>query len=261
MNRFISYKNININFSIEGKGSTIVLLHGFLEDSSMWNNITKEISKKNKVITIDLLGHGKSECLGYIHSMEEMAEIVISVLKSESIRKATFIGHSMGGYVVLALAEKYTKAIKGLCLINSTSQADTEERKQLRLRAIKMAQTNYEALVKMSVTNLFVQEIRNNILEEIERTKQIALKTNVQSYIACTEGMRIRQNRESVLKTAEFKKLIIIGKKDPVLKYESILEEAERTKTPLVSLSNGHMSHIENKEELLNALLLFLKKK
>lgn len=259
MPKLIQYKNIQISFSSEGKGSAVVLLHGFLENSSMWNTIVPELVKRNRVICIDLLGHGKSDCLGYIHSMEEMAEAVKCVLQYLRIRRATFIGHSMGGYVALAFAEKYTKNVKGLCLLNSTSQADDEKRKEMRLRAVKLAKTNYKALVSMSVANLFAITTQKQFISAIELYREEALKTPVQTYIACSEGMRLRPNREHILASEAYKKLLITGKNDLILEYNSIVEEAERTNTSLVELSNGHMSHIENYAELIIELKMFLK--
>ena len=176
---YLEYKNINLYFNDIGTGEPIVLLHGFLENSSIWDKFLIPLSKKNRVLSIDLLGHGKSECLSYIHTMEEMADAVNEVLKSLQIGKATIIGHSMGGYVGLAFAEKYIEKVKGICLMNSTSQADSEERKELRLRACKMAQTNYEALVKMSIINLFAETSRITFAKEIEGIKpDIQIKDN-----------------------------------------------------------------------------------
>ena len=99
MEKSLSFKNTKVSYTDFGKGSVVVLLHGFLENSTMWNAIIPEISKTNRVLAIDLLGHGKTECLGYVHSMETMADAVFEVLKSLRIRKITLIGHSMGGYV------------------------------------------------------------------------------------------------------------------------------------------------------------------
>lgn len=260
MQHFINYKNIRISFSSEGKGSTVVFLHGFLENSTMWKDITDEIPAKNRVICIDLLGHGKTDCLGYAHTMEEMAEVVKAVLNHLKIRRITLVGHSMGGYVALAFAEKYTKNVKGLCLLNSTAQADEDERKNNRLRAIKMAQTNYKSLVSMSVANLFAAETRNLFSKEIEECTKVALRTSAQAYIACTEGMRLRPNREEILASETFKKLIIVGKKDPILSYKSVIAEAKRTNTPIIEFSNGHMSHIENKLELIKILKNFVRR-
>ena len=119
----IQFKNTQISFSDTGKGTVIVLLHGFLENKKMWDFYISEFAKKNRVIAIDLLGHGESECLGYVHSMEDHADAVQAVLSDLRIRKAIFIGHSMGGYVALAFAELYPDNTKGLVLLNSTARA------------------------------------------------------------------------------------------------------------------------------------------
>lgn len=255
----INYKNIQVAFSSEGKGQAIVLLHGFLENSKMWNDVKNELIKQNRVICVDLLGHGKTDDLGYVHTMEEMAMLVKSVLNHLKIRRVTLIGHSMGGYVALAFAEKYLKNVKGLCLLNSTAQADDNERQKNRLRAIKMAKTNYKSLVTMSIANLFTSKTRTVFSSEIELCKTEALKIAAKTYIACTEGMRLRTNREHILSSEVFKKLIIVGKKDPVLSYNETIKEAKRTNTPIIEFSNGHMSHIENKSELIQVLKDFIK--
>jgi pimeloyl-ACP methyl ester carboxylesterase len=259
MEKSLSFKNTKVSYTDFGKGSVVVLLHGFLENSTMWNAIIPEISKTNRVLVIDLLGHGKTECLGYVHSMETMADAVFEVLKSLRIRKITLIGHSMGGYVGLAFAEKHAKMIKGLCLMNSTSLADDEERKELRARANKMVQHNFKNMVQMSFTNLFSEKSRTKFKPEMELALAEALKTPVQGYIACQEGMRIRPNRTRVLSENSFKKLIIIGKKDPVLTFDEALEEVKKTNSEAIVFENGHMSHIENKKELSVALKCFVR--
>ena len=258
MQNVIEFKNTEIYFSSEGKGSTVLLLHGFLENSSMWTTIATELSKKNRVVCIDLLGHGNTGCLGYIHTMEEMAEVVNAVVMALRLRKVTLICHSMGGYVSLAFAEKYADKVKGLCLLNSTAQEDSEERKELRLRACTMAQTNYEALVKMSISNLFAEVSREKFFNEIEEIKREALKTPVQGYMAATKGMRLRKNKEKVLQLIP-KRLIISGTNDPIIEESFIKKEAERTKTPIVLLPLGHMSHVEAKEALIYELKEFVK--
>ena len=256
----IIFKNAKIFFSDQGKGSVVVLLHGFLENASMWDRVTPHLSIKNRVITIDLLGHGKSDCLGYVHSMDLFAETVEAILKHLRIRKCMLIGHSLGGYVALAFAEKHPQKVKGLCLMNSTSNEDNEERKALRTRANKMVQTNFTNLVRMSFINLFGSESKELYKKDIDLGIQEALKTSIQGYIAANEGMRIRLNRNQILTNNKFKKLIIIGKKDPVLDYESALQEAKKTDSEAVVLPNGHMSHIENKELLIKVLKDFVKK-
>ena len=248
-----------ISFSDTGKGSAVVLLHGFLENNTMWKDVIPVLSKNRRVIAIELLGHGSTEAIGYVHSMELMAEAVEAVLKTLRIRKIALIGHSMGGYVALAFAEKHPEKIKGLCLMNSTSLADDEERKALRARANKMVQNNFKNMVRMSFTNLFSEKSRIAFKPELELALTEALQTSVQGYIACQEGMRIRPNRSSVLRNGDFKKQIIIGKKDSVLDYETSLSEAEEVDAVTAVFDEGHMSHIENKPALIEVLKTFLR--
>lgn len=254
------YKNTKITYSETGKGTTVVLLHGFLENSTMWNSHIETLSKRNRVVCIDLLGHGQTDCLGYLHSMEDQADVVYHVLHELKIRKAILIGHSMGGYVALAFAELYPEMVKGLVLMNSTSRADSEERKTNRDRAIKAVKQNYEAFIRMSIANLFSEQNRERLINEIEAGKMEALKTPLQGIVASQEGMKIRKDREVILHFATYPILLILGKKDPVLNYEENTNQIENTKVELITFNDGHMSHIENREELSKVLVGFLKK-
>jgi len=258
MQKSITFKNTKISFSDVGKGTAVILLHGFLENSTIWDSITPEISKKNRLITIDLLGHGKTDCLGYVHSMDLFAESIKAVLQHLKLRKYILVGHSLGGYICLTIAKMNPNKIKGLCLLNSTSNEDSSARKKTRKRAIEMAQKNYEPLVKMSVANLFQSDNLIRFKEEIDVVKKEALKTPLQSYIAAQQGMLIRSNTNHVLADNNFKKLIIAGEKDPVLDYKTSLEEARKTTSEIVVLTGGHMSYIENEKEVILTLKTFL---
>ena len=255
----ILYKNTKISYSDTGKGNAVVLLHGFLENQTMWQDLVLELSKKHRVITLDLLGHGETECLGYIHSMEDNADVVQAVLSKLRIRKAVFVGHSMGGYVALAFAELYPGKIRGLVLLNSTSKADSEERKANRNRAIKAVKKDYTTFIRLSITNLFSPDNRELLVDEIEKVKNEALKTPLQGVVASLEGMKIRKDREVLLHLTPYPKMLILGKKDPVLIYETTLEQIEDTAVKLVTFPDGHMSHIENRDELKDILLGFFK--
>lgn len=256
----ILYKNSKVSYSDTGKGTAIVLLHGFLENQTMWQDFIPEFSKKNRIITIDLLGHGNTECLGYIHSMEDNADMVHEVLHELKIRKAIFVGHSMGGYVALAFAELYPDSLKGLVLLNSTSRADSEERKKNRDRAIKAVKKDYTTFVRLSIANLFSENNRERLVNEIENVKIQALQTPLQGIVASLEGMKIRKDREVILHFGPYPKMLILGKQDLVLNYDESLEQLENTNVELVTFPDGHMSTIENREELLSVLVGFFKK-
>ena len=254
------FKNTAICYTDQGKGTAVVLLHGFLENQSMWNAILPELIKKNRIITIDLLGHGATECLGYVHSMEDQADVVHHVLNELKIRKAVFIGHSMGGYVALAFAELYPDTVKGIVLVNSTSRADSDERKRNRDRAIVAVKQNYSAFIRMSIANLFSENNRERLADRIEEVKLEALKTPLQGIVAALEGMKIRKDREVMLHFAPYPIQLILGKKDGVLLYEENRDQILDTHVQLTTFEDGHMSHIENQAELLAVLSGFLKR-
>lgn len=253
----ILYKNTKISFTDSGEGTAIVLLHGFLENKKMWKEYIDLFSAKNRVIAIDLLGHGESDSLGYVHSMEDNATAVQEVLEYLKISKAILVGHSMGGYVGLAFAELFPSSIIKLVLLNSTSKEDSAEKKLNRTRAIKAVKQNYVNFVSLAIANLFSENNRTRLVNEIEKVKEQALKTPLQGIVASLEGMKIRKDRESLLQQNLFPVLLILGKKDPVLNYEESIAQIEDTTAELISFEDGHMSHIENKEELKTILLDF----
>lgn len=255
----LPYKNISINYTDTGKGTAIVLLHGFLENQKMWDFFVNEYSKKHRVITLDLLGHGDTGCIGYIHSMEDQADAVHAVLHELRIRKAVFMGHSMGGYVALAFAELYPDMVKGIILQNSTALADSDEKKTNRDRAIAAVKQNATGFVRMSIANLFSEDNRERCAVQIEVLKEEAVKTPVQGIVAALEGMKVRKDREVLLHFSPYPILLVLGKQDKSLVYEEHAPQVEGTAVKLVTYPFGHMAHIENQNELLKETLEFLK--
>ncbi|MEO5789871.1 MAG: alpha/beta fold hydrolase [Gelidibacter sp.] len=254
----LEYKDIPVFYNDEGQGKVLVLLHGFLETSVMWENLVSDIKDSYRLITIDLLGHGQTGCLGYIHTMEMMAEAVVAVLNHLKIKKSFFIGHSMGGYVALALAETYPKRIDGLCLLNSTPFADSPERQINRDRAIKAVKHNHKNFIRMSIVNLFSPDNRLQFVEEIEFIKLVAMKLPLQGIVAALEGMKIRKDRSLVLKQMTAPKIVLLGEKDPVLEYDSLTAQLSVLGIEISGFSGGHMSHIENKNELAYKIMQFI---
>src|SRR5690606_18196763 len=143
----LQHKQTQLFYTKVGSGPSLVLLHGFLESHTMWKPFVKKWTKTHTVITVDLLGHGKTGCLGYIHTMKQMAESVIAILEHEKITTAIFIGHSMGGYVALEILAQQPNLVSKLALLNSTPEADSDERKKNRDRAVALLKSHPKAYV------------------------------------------------------------------------------------------------------------------
>lgn len=254
----LEYKNIPIYYNDEGQGKSVVLLHGFLETAAMWKDLVAEIGTSHRIVTIDLLGHGKTGCLGYIHTMEMMADAVVFVLEHLKIEKSFVIGHSMGGYVALAFAETFPERLYGLCLMNSTPFADSLERQINRSRAIKVVKQNHKNFIRMSISNLFNPDHREQFVDEIESIMVDAMDLPVQGIVAALEGMKIRKDRRSVLEQLKAYKMIILGRKDPVLEFDSLSAQLLGLEIEIVEFPDGHMSHIENKQEFTYTIKRFI---
>lgn len=260
-NQTINFKGINVSFTDLGKGKAVVFLHGFLGDKSVWNYYVKQLySSVNRVVTIDLLGHGNTDCLSYVHTMEEMAEAVYEVLKYLKLRKYFLVGHSMGGYVSLALAENYPDEVRGLCMFHSSAKADIDEKKKDRSRAIRVVKRNAKIFIDEAIPNLFNTKEKPNKLG-IVKAKKIALSTSKQGIIAALEGMRIRLDREIILKFAPYSVLYIIGKEDNVLNYKDLISQAKLSGNGNYVLLDkvGHMGFFEARKECLEILKEFTK--
>ncbi|OIQ41351.1 MAG: alpha/beta hydrolase [Bacteroidetes bacterium MedPE-SWsnd-G1] len=257
MSHFFEYKNIQVHYKSTGRGPAILLLHGFLENLGMWEFLIPKISKKNKVISIDLLGHGKTGNLGYVHTMEDHAKLIRELVKSLNIRKATLIGHSMGGYVVLAFADLYPKNTKGFCLLNSTALTDSSAKKVSRDRAIKAVKENHKTFIRVSIPMLFSEHNRSHLKKQIKEVTSQALKTSKQGIIASLEGMKVREERVELLQNDSFKKMLILGVNDTVLDITKHKNQVENTSTQFIELRHGHMSHIEATKDVVNALSKF----
>ncbi|MBP9601166.1 MAG: alpha/beta fold hydrolase [Lutibacter sp.] len=255
----ILYKNISIYFTVKGTGKTVILFHGFLENSTMWTAISEQLSKKYRVVCIDLLGHGASESCGYIHTMEDQALMVKTVLNHLKLRKYILIGHSMGGYIALAFAKLFPQNVKGISLMNSTGLPDSEEKKANRDRGIAAVKQNHKTFVRIAIPMLFSEENRTIFITEIKEVTNEALKTTPQGITAALEGMKIREDLTSIYTSADFPIQLIIGKQDPALDYNSLLEQTKNTAVQITEFPDGHMSHIENKNELIEAFLKFIK--
>ena len=255
---FLDYKGISVNYDDQGKGTAVVLLHGFLENSTMWKPFIAELALKNRIISIDLLGHGKTGCLGYVHAIEQQADMVKSVLSHLHLRRYILIGHSMGGYVALALAEVKPENVKGLCLMNSTALPDSEEKKKNRDRAIKAVKHNKRTLIKAAIPGLFSQKNKSVFRKEIAEITEEALEMPTQGLIAALEGMKIRKDRTDVLHSGDYNKMIVIGKQDPALEYEPLINHIKDTNVVVAEFPDGHMSHVENKTEVFHTIRNFI---
>jgi pimeloyl-ACP methyl ester carboxylesterase len=247
-----------MHYKITGNGKTIVLLHGFLEDYTIWDEIAQNLSKDFRLVLMDLPGHGKSPVLSDIHSMELMAEEVVKVLRTEQIEQSTLVGHSLGGYVALACLAQCPELFDGICLVNSTPESDNPERIENRNRAIQAIRQNKKLFIRMAIPNLFNQLRLEAYQSTVEKLVLTAGKMSEAAIVAAIEGMKIRPNRLETLAAFKGKKMWVIGKRDDILDAKKLKKIARHNEIPFVEFPDGHMSMIENATELTSVVEAFL---
>jgi pimeloyl-ACP methyl ester carboxylesterase len=260
MQKTFTYKNEEISYSAQGKGALVILLHGFLENKSIWNHTTRFLSKNFMVVAIDLPGHGDTPCLGYVHSMDLMADVVNELIKHLNKRKCHIIGHSMGGYVALAFAEKYADKMYSLSMVCSNARADSKEKKKDRTKAIQLVKTRKALFVEAAIPSLFYTEIQTHT-RAINRIKKMAHETSIQGTIAALSGMRDRYEREIVLKFAPYPVLMIAGEQDAIIPIQWLKEQSKLPDNCTLEVleNTGHMPFLEDRLVFETLLIRFLK--
>lgn len=242
-----------LNYEVKGSGNPLVLLHGYLENLKMWKDLAKELSRDYQVVLLDLPGHGESPVFEEVHTMDLMAEKVKETLDYLEISHAMFVGHSMGGYVILALADLFPELVNSFVLQNSTSFPDSEEKKNQRLKAVETAQKNLDTLIKMSIPTLFAENNLNRLKLEIEFTKELARETPLDGVVAALKGMRLRPDRGNVWQDFQGEMGIIVGKQDKAIDPEELVKSLpKRDNISVLELDTGHMAHWEAPTETLN---------
>jgi len=253
----------DINYSVKGNSKqTVVLLHGYLESKEMWAELSDFLSEKYKVICIDLPGHGKTKTFGIEHSMEFMADIVNRVIEELKINKFLLVGHSMGGYVSLAFAEKYVEKLSALVMFHSHVYSDDDTKKTNRNREIKLVQNgNYKTIVDVNIPNMYATNNLQKFANRVEFSKNIALNTPEKGVIAALNGMKNRKDRFSIVANTKIPILFLPGKFDNLIAYiENDKQYTASQNIEKVVLNSGHMGMFEDKEKAFSILSDFIAK-
>lgn len=255
----IEFREKAIYYKAEGNGQALVLLHGFLESSAIWDHFASVLSKSYKVVRIDLPGHGRTPVIDKTHTMELMAESVKRVLDHLQISKCLMVGHSMGGYVTLEFARNYPEMLKGMVLFHSHAASDTEELKENRRRLIEIVKLNKKGFVKQFIPDLFAEINLVKLQNEIEQLGILADKTSALGIIAALQGMKERSGKLDLLLNTEIPVLFIAGKEDLRIPVQNILAQAilPRHSEVLVLADVGHMGFIEARDETLRMISCF----
>lgn len=257
----IKLSNLTLAYQDCGEGEVIVLLHGFCGSHAYWDKVIPTLSKENRVIVLDLPGHGDSTFPKGNYEMEYMADTLKELLDILMLGKITLFGHSLGGYITLAFAEKYEEQLNGFSIIHSTAFPDSKEAKEGRDASIeKVISEGVSSLIDGLVPKLFASENLETHAKDIEKAKEIGYETSEEGTIGMLKAMKNRPDRNHVLKNSKLPSLLIAGEKDQVIPPEKTFSFQKETISQALIKGAGHMSMMEKPELLISEIQAFLRK-
>ncbi|HEY6902060.1 MAG TPA: alpha/beta fold hydrolase [Puia sp.] len=245
----------------EGRGLPVVLLHGFAEDGAIWDFQPDTLKNNYRLLIPDLRGSGRSAALTETTSMEALAEDLRHLLDQEGIGQCILIGHSMGGYISLAFAEKYPERLLALGLFHSTAYPDSEEKKAARRKAIEFIRGNgAAAFIKQSTPNLFSAATRGDRPDLVAAIIERYSVFTPEALISYYEAMINRPDRTAVLTSLNRPILFVIGAYDQAVSPGQALEQSHLPSLSHIHIleNSAHMGMLEETSRSNNILHTFI---
>lgn len=278
MSKTLLYQNKKIFYRKTGSGKPVVLIHGFGEDGDIWQTQVDYLKEKFMLIVPDLPGSGNSELIDDM-SVEGMAEVIKSIIDIESSVqgnnfelpgskvplsggfRGALIGHSMGGYIALAFAEKYSHCLNALGLFHSTAYADSEEKKATRRKGIQFIEQHgaFEFL-KTSIPNLFAPNSKIQIPDSIAELIDQGHNFSPPALVSYYEAMINRPDRSNLLQNSTVPILFLMGKYDHAVPLEDVLKQCHLPEKSYIHIlrNSGHMGMMEEPETSCHIMEKFL---
>ncbi len=247
----------NIIYTKVGKGPHLCFLHGFCEDSRIWEPLVTQLAKSHTCVLIDLPGFGKSKNTPFT-TIPQVATQIKNLLEYEKIQQPILLGHSLGGYILAEYMHRFPSSLSAAAYIHSSTKADTPLKMENRLKSIDFVEKNGTAeFFRLFVSGLVAlphrARLRDTLTAMVNTTSQA-------SVIAGLQAMRSRVGRENSLHAFQKPILFLCGDEDqhyiPSDTYEQV---ASCTIAQISSLSNvGHLSMLEDPKNCLKELSHFL---
>ena len=247
----IKINDIELAYARRGKGTPLVLLHGFPLDHHLWDDVSSLLEDKFELILPDLRGFGESTTVNVPYSMDDYASDIAGLLDQLGIQRAAVAGHSMGGYVALAFAKLYPERVSGLALISSQVLADPPDRKEGRYKsAADVAEKGIGGVVEAMISK-FTSDPR---LQAVARA--LMERQQPDAYIGALKAMAERMDATSLLSTFKFPVVIVHGDADALIPVARAREvKAAVPDSHYVELKDtGHVPMLEAAKETAEAL-------
>jgi pimeloyl-ACP methyl ester carboxylesterase len=226
----------------------LILLHGFLENTHMWDEILRGISKKDFVIhRPHLPGHHPHTPILEMPATEAYHQAILKQLTLSSDDEVIVIGHSMGGYLASSLVFEIPAKVRGLCLFHAKCGADDTEKIIQRQRAIDAAQANLPLYVRTMIQGQFGAASAVTCASKIESQIYFAQSLEVAAVVCSQQYMMQRADQIEAMKNRSFPLYYFLGEEDPSIPLHVAMHEVQQLPGTLAHVEPriGHMGHWE----------------
>jgi len=259
---------IEVSYELSGKGASLVLIHGFTDNSTMWYNQVPVFSERFKVLAYDVRGHGKTKTPEGGFSMELFADDVHALLRALGIEKACMLGYSMGGRIALQFALEYPEMTTGLVFANSgvmgpdvePTEEKVAELAERRKQMVEMFETGQiEVIADGMAVRSFSPGFRDEDPVAFQKYKDVKLQNDPRHYLAIMQAMVQAVTNPPDLRRLECPGLIIAGDRDSFMTVDEAksMERAISDVTVTI-LPTGHAAAIEAPQAFNQAVLDFM---
>jgi 3-oxoadipate enol-lactonase len=257
----ITSGDADIFYEVLGSGPPVVLLHPFPANHTLWKPAAQALITRYRVILPDLRGHGESGVGDGPATMEKHTADIARVLDHEEVRRAAFVGVSIGGYVLFEFWRKYRARVDALVLCNTKAQADTPEARAVRLQAATFVlERGTELFFGSMIPKLMGKSTRDTRPDLVEGALRMMRTMSPEDVAMVQRGMAERQDSVETLKTINVPTMLVTGDEDiltGVAEAELMRQNISGSQIKVIAKA-GHYSPWEQPEEVGKLLRKFL---
>ena len=261
-NSSLTVNEITVSFTDQGPDNapTIIFIHGFPLNKTMWDKQVDVLKNDFRVITYDIRGHGESDAGNDPFSIDLLVSDLIGFMDVLEIDKASICGLSMGGYIALNAIENYPERFEAMVLCDTNCISDPLEVKEKRIATVEsIIKDGVNKYAIASIPNLFAHESLKLKVTEVASVKNMILNTS--ELVLCSTLLALASRIETCSKLADINVpvLILVGVKDILTPPAAAkgMHKKIRNSTLVVIEHAGHLSNLENPELFNHHLLKF----